>query len=1758
MADESESLVLGVEYDGESGIQQFVNALAPLPEQVGKVMDILAREATANGGQIGTEQGKAIASAMIRALQGELAGLSLFTGTGGTGTALDMMGISEESLSNTKLGLKDIRRMLDDFKRTGIDGKGPEQASFSKANILGLRDVQLSANDATQAEQELQGALDQTIAKLRLMRTAYDAIPITRSGKFVFSTGDPLDYQFNGATIGLSDAAGWNLKPGDLIRNSDGLVDVKATENKILDLIGKSFGQIQTQETYLRELLDAFRKAPILSHDAEKAQKVLAPPPEAIRKEADAKVRAENTASQDVASLKKLARADAASRYRVAELTAGDWFPDIQARATELNNLRRERLARQIEEERVSLSPRMSDVEVEQEAKRRRHAEVDASRRVEAYQSAYDLRSGVVETERDKFGRTLAEQMLARAKDGFIPFSPEFVRPPTFRESFMQGFGGPQDAPFGQMVGQTARISLFYGAAYRGLALVQDAMRQVTQESLDYQGALTDISVATNRSRGEITGLAEGLGSIAASAGFSAVQGAQVGARSVGLWGLADASLADQTNAADITARVATQVARVTPGSDLNAVATQLVGTARAFNLGVDQLTRIQDSSIFIARQTGQDAQPLLGATANVATLGTAAGFSLEQLMAIIAQVGTTTGQNPEGTAGQFRQVLSREFTPVARRAEDVFGIDTSDLSTVAQVLERVASGPMSTEQLNRFSTIFGKGGSQQVALVALQNWDRIQGLSSGASNAQGAGEQAYKAAMKDIGQQLRVMGAEWMELGLMLTQSGVLDWIALAIKGATSVAEALQLVVGAFNEIPRPIRSVAAAVAEFMLVSRFLRSGMGAGMIASLGGGAARTNAAIQAAPGFVARAFPTFAGVAAQARGGLNTAFATGAYRGINAVVPATGRAFAAVQPGLRAVGGGSAAVGALGIASAAYIVGDQLVKSFEHASAGADAFGDAAHLAAVAVSPDDYLGAARAARMGAQEARDSTLYGLKPGDVANLIPSIVGSLSGGNARSRELTDLANEYEAKAAEVEARQRRVLDTDPAEVFSDFSVDGLAESMKTLEDDGYSAAQRVLLLSDAMSRLAGTADAGKVFGFRANQIDDVAGGIAGGVVDSIGREQERVRLVGAAAHVNVLRGGNLFQNALGDIDTDAVRGTIQDLLIKRLSAMGDQIALSDSDINDMVNLAIGGLEHAGGDEYLKLPEESKKAIQNSLSGQIRRALQPYSVESVSKDVSGFLNEMMGGAQILRDEALMRGDSDVSAARTEISRLDSDAASLQSLQGQGVMTEEDSRRFEYIKLLILQKKRELVGLRLAEIDRLTESAVGGVAEDNVTEQLRIRANGADSKFRIAARAYGDSVRINEHGVPVFDAEAGQQLSAASNEKFQIAQGQAKNDLAILQAQMSNVSPGNGLGEAMASYNSVLAAINSGIYTPGEAQMLQLQAQATQAAFNVRSVQVQGANANALANIDPRANLQRIQQQVANARREMGLYARSDPRYGQLRDQIAQLQVQYLEGVASEANAMASANIAGHTSSLEQAQVQVQNAQRTLSTQLRGTEGYYSALAALRQAKVQLAAEERSQADRQRRLGSDLTDPVAQARLDVQKARDELRAATRRGDGPDVRNQAELDLRNAQNAEEEAAFNQRLSDIQTANDLGRITHTAYMGYLQSEHDRLQAIGNRTRQQQEQLDQIDKLMKSAAEEMNGQFNIGDIDLPTVYDVRRAIGAGIGGGVNDYSNSNNNLTINGADFAQVVEYIQQLFGGASFSTTTISGRKA
>lgn len=217
----------------------------------------------------------------------------------------------------------------------------------------------------------------------------------------------------------------------------------------------------------------------------------------------------------------------------------------------------------------------------------------------------------------------------------------------------------------------------------------------------------------------------------------------------------------------------------------------------------------------------------------------------------------------------------------------------------------------------------------------------------------------------------------------------------------------------------------------------------------------------------------------------------------------------------------------------------------------------------------------------------------------------------------------------------------------------------------------------------------------------------------------------------------------------------------------------------------------------------------------------------------------------------------------------------------------------------------------------------------------------------------------------------------------------------------------------------------------------------------------------------------------------------------------------------------------------------AQAALQTAELDLKA-ARDKTSYWTALKSLRDAQYELATIEMQRANDLRMLRGDVTDPVFAARAAVQEASAKLAFDRRRGASSAVITGDQLALKQAQAAAASSAWDQRFGDMQTNYDLNRISLSAYLKYLQSQKTYLEAVKNKTRDQVEQLNQVDRALQGLAEGLQGQWNLGDIRMPTAYEMRRAA-AGAGG-----ATSTTYISVNGADTGAVLQMLQTYVGTA------------
>lgn len=319
----------------------------------------------------------------------------------------------------------------------------------------------------------------------------------------------------------------------------------------------------------------------------------------------------------------------------------------------------------------------------------------------------------------------------------------------------------------------------------------------------------------------------------------------------------------------------------------------------------------------------------------------------------------------------------------------------------------------------------------------------------------------------------------------------------------------------------------------------------------------------------------------------------------------------------------------------------------------------------------------------------------------------------------------------------------------------------------------------------------------------------------------------------------------------------------------------------------------------------------------------------------------------------------------------------------------------------------------------------------------------------------------------------------------------------------------------------------------------------------------------ASARRRANIDPRSTVDNAKADLIDAREDLALAHPGDPEYHELQREVAEAELDLAETRRERASAAREAQTFPGAS-LAEAENELADAKAELDAAKPNEEGYYKALSDYRQAQWDLSEAAAERAAERRKLGLDITDDVVMAREELQQARERLQRLRAAGAPQELLDEQRNAIRESEAQAEQAAFQQRMRDARVAEELGQMSHQAYISFLNSEAERLRSIADRTRQQQEMLDEVDQALQQAGQQMADQFNLGDIDIPTPFEVRRAMeqrSQGLGFGQmnrTEVVNNETNVQINGADLVEVKSMLKELLGAGAMSRTSVGvGRR-
>jgi hypothetical protein len=1286
---------------------------------------------------------------------------------------------------------------------------------------------------------------------------------------------------------------------------------------------------------------------------------------------------------------------------------------------------------------------------------------------------------------------------------------------------FGLGFRGRSDRPYAEQIGQAFKFSVFYGTAYKLLFAITQTFGDALQQAIQFEQATTDLALATGRTSDEVSGVADELGKTAARAGFSPAEGVEAGARAVGLFGLTGAPLARQATAAQTSAQITSMLALGNQGRTFQDIQTDLAATTQAFGLGYQGQSYLADLDAYFSKKYGIVSGATLQPIAETAALGSSAGFSLEQQASISALLQARTGQTPSAVGGLLSQLFSRTGDSTVNSIAARYNIPTQGrtLSQIIGGLGGVFQNASQPEQ-NEIAAAFGRGRSQNAAQLLLQNYSQIIGTAKDAQGGSlGLAQKQFEARLNNIGGRIAQLSGAFHEFALQLGSTGIINVLGLFVVGLTKGLDAVNGVLSIFNLLPGPMRELLIATGLLTLafktgavqsvLSRGITSGVGGSIFSRIGGAAGYATPIAYGSNGAISAA-----GVPTLVRGGglLSTPIVA---RGSTLQAFGNEARIAAGAAGAAEAGLGATAAAAGSSAFAA------LVNPVTIAIGGLLAIG------AIKSSMDRYHAAVDQAEGVISDfaeqnpnVRDITPDALRgyASTLAGQSDQVRGSIGGftnfitfGHAgdQAERMADNLSRSAQFAKAVADRLEAAAPDNPVTQLQSLDPDAISTAFTNIANNGGTATQQLRFLSAAIFSVGARADAA-AHSFRPREFADTIGvGTRGTIQDALlahGDFDLKTKFVvspySSRGGQNVPIGADNFADNLSE---QAISSALQDSFKAR--GIRSQADLGPKNARIVSGDAAAQIA-ASLPDFGDLTAEAQAEVIAIIQATIRRQLVDQSHDVRSN---------------VRRRVLSRSEA-----------TSSTNAITQGLSDQlGSLSESDFKG----RSRVLQAN---LG-RLRGIDRQTPDNVPRLVQaiDDVEIQLaENRINRLEVLRRVEQRNSSSQREAASRGRAILRREIAAAVRGGDSDRLVAILEQAgPYAVAIAKDAIDKA-----LAVAKAAATTTQYVIS---YVEDEAGRLQHVITQVQVLGNSPQLRALRALARASGN-------------AQSATHSDDVYGGGGSAYNTGPDVAADTGPQYT--AAQRAAAAAAANAARGGGGVSAARAALQGASADLAAEKEGTVAYYQALQAYYEAQQGLTDAIRQYHDVLAQLSIDTTNPLKMANLALREAQKKLEQDIKAGKDPDVIAQDRLDVQNAQTEQESTRFQQRLDRAQTADQLGRSSHQAYIRYLDNERDRLEAIKNRTYQQQQELNQIDGLLQDAQNALSGQFNLGDINLPTPYQVRRYIDQSTGGVASGAGSVPTpptkppqvNITIDGADTGQIKRVLNEILGANGHRSST------
>lgn len=249
-----------------------------------------------------------------------------------------------------------------------------------------------------------------------------------------------------------------------------------------------------------------------------------------------------------------------------------------------------------------------------------------------------------------------------------------------------------------------------------------------------------------------------------------------------------------------------------------------LIAITNAYNLSAKDLNNTFDKFNQLQNNFGVAIAGTESATARAAGSFVNAGGSLDYLIALIGTASRVTGAAPERVGTALQRAPSFVAKPKNQEELRAFGIDpTQDIEAIFEQAFRIAQQMSGKRRRELAAALFGPQYGAYIGTPLLQSQDVLRRIQDNLTKSKGSGARELARVKRSPEEQLKDIGIQLERLGAGLAESGLLSLLGGTILAIDDLLRLTNSLVAAFNDLPGPLKDSLGLMVQLGLAARLL-----------------------------------------------------------------------------------------------------------------------------------------------------------------------------------------------------------------------------------------------------------------------------------------------------------------------------------------------------------------------------------------------------------------------------------------------------------------------------------------------------------------------------------------------------------------------------------------------------------------------------------------------------------------------------------------------------------------------------------------------------------------------------------------------------------------------------------------------------------------------------------------------------------------------------------------------------------------------